>query len=593
METIAYALDEVARRHGARPAFRVKRDGVWQVTSFASYRLEARRVARALIALGVQPGQGVAILGFNSPEWVLADVGAVLAGACPAGIYTTSSPEQVQYVTHHCDATVAFADGPDQARKFLAEKARLPALETIVQWSGKPAGQGVMTFEEFLARGDDSREPELEARIVAQKPDDVCTLIYTSGTTGQPKAVMISQRNLTFVAGASTSVYGLGAGDAGVSYLPLSHIAEQVLTIHSPMTTGQEITFAESIEALGATLTEARPTLFFGVPRVWEKIQAKIEAAGAANPPLKRRIAKWARGLGLQGGYAAQRGDSLPFGYGLANRMVFSKVRERLGLDRAKVCATGAAPIARSTLELFLSLGVPILEVYGMSECTGPATISTPTRYRTGKAGFVLPGAEVKIAEDGEILIRGPHVFKGYLKDAAATKEAIDEDGWLHSGDIGVLDADGFLAITDRKKELLITAGGENVSPQAVEGQLLSIPVVAQAVVVGDRRKHLAALVTLDADRVVAEAAAAGSPARDPASAAACERFRAHLKLQIDQVNTRLARVQTVKTFAILPSELTIAGGELTPTMKLKRRVILAKYAKEIEGLYEPSTPSA
>ena len=221
-----------------------------------------------------------------------------------------------------------------------------------------------------------------------------------------------------------------------------------------------------------------------------------------------------------------------------------------------------------------------------MSECTGPATVSSPGRYRTGKAGWVLPGSELKIAEDGEVLIRGPHVFKGYLKDADATRAAIDADGWLHSGDIGVLDADGFLAITDRKKELLITAGGENVSPQAVEGQLLSIPVVAQAVVVGDRRKYLAALVTLDPERVAAEATAAGSPARDATAAATCPIFHAHLQRQIDAVNQKLARVQTVKTFAILPHELTIAGGELTPTMKLKRRVILAKYEEEIEGLY-------
>ena len=565
---------------------RVKRQAAWQVTRWSEYQREARRVARALVALGLERGQGVVILGFNSPEWVLCDVGAIHAGALPAGIYTTCSPEQCQYVADHSGARVAFVDTAEQARKILSEKPRLPRLTTVVQWSGEPADPGVLRWSDFLALGAEKHEAELTARIEAQSPDDVATLIYTSGTTGQPKAVMISHGNCTWVGEVVIAVNDFTAEDRSVSYLPLSHIAEQILTIYVPMTSGGSVSFAESIETVAATLADVRPSGFFGVPRVWEKIQARIEAAGAEAPPLKRRIARWARSVGLRGGYAEQAGKRRPLLYGLAERLVFSNVKARLGLDRARLCSTGAAPISRSTLEFFLSLGIPILEVYGMSECTGPATVSTPGRYRTGKAGFVLPGTEVKIAEDGEILIRGPHVFKGYLKDPEATAAAIDSEGWLHSGDIGVLDEDGFLAVTDRKKELLITAGGENVSPQAVEGQLVSIPVVAQAVVVGDRRKYLTALVTLDPERVPVEAEAAGSPARDPVSAAKCEAFRAHLERQIEAVNRRLARVQTVKKFAILPNELTVAGGELTPTMKLKRRVILAKYETVIEGLY-------
>jgi long-subunit acyl-CoA synthetase (AMP-forming) len=288
----------------------------------------------------------------------------------------------------------------------------------------------------------------------------------------------------------------------------------------------------------------------------------------------------------LRGGYAEQTGKARPLLFGVAERLVFRKVRERLGLDRARICSSGAAPISRDTLELFLALGIPILEVYGMSECTGPAVLSTPDRYRTGKAGWVVPGSEVKIAADGEILIRGPHVFKGYLHDPEATLATIDSEGWLHSGDIGVMDAEGFLQITDRKKELIITAGGENVSPQLVEGHLLSIPVVAQAVVVGDRQKHLAALLTLDPDKVKAVAEAAGSPARDAGEAADCAAFRTHLHQQIEQVNQRLARVQGVKKFAILKKELSIEGGELTPTMKLKRRVIHSKYQDVIDKLF-------
>jgi long-subunit acyl-CoA synthetase (AMP-forming) len=261
-------------------------------------------------------------------------------------------------------------------------------------------------------------------------------------------------------------------------------------------------------------------------------------------------------------------------------------VRAQLGLDRARILVTSAAPISRDTLEFFLSLGLPICEVYGMSECTGPATASLPTRYRTGKAGFVLPGAELKIAEDGEICMRGRHVFKGYFKDPAATAEALDADGWLHSGDIGVIDAQGFLQITDRKKDLIITAGGENIAPALVEGYLKGIPVVSQAVVIGDRQRYLSVLLTLNRDRIPVDAQACGSSACDPETAACDEKFLHFLQRQIDGVNARLARVQAVKRFRIIPKEFTIEGGELTPTMKVKRKVVTEKYRKEIEQLY-------
>jgi long-chain acyl-CoA synthetase len=585
--TVPQVLDTTARRQGDRPAMKVKRNGAWRTTSWREYREQAMRVARGLIALGVQPKQGVAILGFNSPEWVLADVGAILAGAYPAGIYTTSSPEQCQYVAAHCEAAVVLVDDAEQAKKILSKKAELPTVRAIVQWLGEPAGEGVLRWSDLLALGEESLEAALEARIAALHPDDLCTLIYTSGTTGHPKAVMISHDNITWFVDAAVTLHGICEDDVGISYLPMSHVAEQVLTIHAPMRSGGLTFFAESIETLGATLVEVRPTWFFAVPRVWEKMQAKMEAAGATSSPLRRRIARWARSVGLRAGYAEQRGERRPLLYGLADRLVFSKVRQRLGLDRARFCLTSAAPISRSTLEFFLSLGIRVVEAYGQSECSGATTSSTPESYRTGKAGRPFPGTEVKIADDGEILIRGRHVSKGYYKDPDATAATIDSEGWLHSGDIGTIDAEGFLAITDRKKELIITAGGENISPQAVEGQLTSIPVLAQAVVIGDRRKYLAALVTLDPERVAAEAEAAGSPARDVAGAAKCSRFHAHVEKQIEAVNLKLARVQTVKKFVILPSELTVAGGELTPTMKLKRRVIAAKYAREIESLFE------
>ncbi len=586
MRTVLQVLESTVSKHGSRPALRVKRDGAWQTLTWNEYGANIRLAGRAMMKLGVAPGDGIVIIGKNCPEWLVADVGAIAAGAVPAGIYTTSTPEQCFYIANHCDARVAFAEDETQAAKFLEIKSRLPKLTAIVQMNGTPKAEGVTSWADFMKLANETPEADLNQRIANQKVNDLCTLIYTSGTTGDPKAVMITHTNITWTAESLLSALSFGPDEVIVSYLPLSHVAEQMISVHGPINTGCMVAFADSIEALGDALKEVRPTVFLGVPRVWEKIQAKMVAAGAAGSPLMKAIAKWAKSVGLRGGYAIQRGEPVPFLYPLAKKIAFDKVRERLGLDRARICVTSAAPIAKDTLEYFLSLNIPILEVYGMSECTGPATYSRPDKFSTGKAGIVIPGGEIKIAEDGEVCMRGPHVFAGYYKDPATTKETIDPEGWLHSGDIGTIDKDGFLQITDRKKDLLITAGGENIAPQLIEGMLKSIPVVGQAVVVGDRQKYLAALITLDAERVVVEAETCGSPARDVKSASTCPIFRAHLDKLVEGVNANLARVQTIKKFTIVPNEFTIDGGELTPTMKVKRKVINEKYKGEISSLY-------
>lgn len=586
-QTICAVLDATARAHGDRPAMRAKRDGSWHTTTWSEYRQQARQVARGLMALGTRPGQGVAVMGFNRPEWFLSDIGAILAGAVPAGIYTTNPPELCRYIAHHAEAAVAVVENEAYLEVFRSIRDDLPHLQTIVVMEREgDADDGVLSWRELLDRGDEVPEADLDARITAQRADDCCTLIYTSGTTGPPKAVKLSHRNVTWIARRLVETFDLAPADSLLSYLPLSHVAEQVVSLHSPMAIGACSWFAESLDALRDNLLEVRPQFFFGVPRVWEKIQAGIEAAGAEAPPLRRKIAAWARDLGLRGGYADQRGERRPLLYPLAKRLVFDKVRARLGLDRARILATSAAPISRDTLEFFLSLGMPLLEVYGMSECTGPTTFSTPDRYRTGSAGWAIPGTELRTAEDGEIQMRGPHVFLGYLKDDEATADALDPDRWIRSGDIGELDDQGFLWVTDRKKELLITSGGKNIAPQVLEGRLRDLPAVSQAVVVGDRRKYVAALLTLDPDRLPAEARAAGSPAETPEQAAGCPTFRGHLERQVEELNRDLARYESIKRFAVLPRELSIDGGELTPTMKLKRRVVYEKYADEIEALY-------
>lgn len=585
--TVMQVMEATASKHGDKPALRHKKGGTWHTTTWSEYRSQVRAAAKSLIAIGLDPGKGVAIIGFNCPQWAIMDIAAIYAGGAPAGIYTTNSADQCKYIAGHCEAQVAVVENREQLEKFKEIRKDLPDLVAIVMMTGDDGDEGVYGWPQFLELGKKITDEQLQKRMDAQKPDDVCTYIYTSGTTGDPKAVMISHHNITWTASASLDMLGTQEGDRVISYLPFSHIAEQIVSLHGPMAAGMCTAFAESMEKLGDNLKEIRPTMFLGVPRVWEKIQAKMMAMGAKNTGLKKKISAWARQQGLAGGYADQRGEGRPFLFGLADKIVFSKVREALGLDQCRICVTSAAPISKSTLEFFLSLGIPIMEVYGMSECTGPATISLPNKYKTGSVGKIMDGTEIKIAPDGEICMRGPHVFKGYYKNEAATAETIDDEGWLHSGDIGEFDADGFLKITDRKKDLLITAGGENIAPQVLEGRLKAIPAVSQAVVIGDRQKFLAALLTLDETRLEDSIREAGSPAKTMAEAAKCPKVEAWLQAQVDEINKTLARVQTIKKIKVLPAELSIEGGELTPTMKVKRKVVNTKYAADIAAFYE------
>ncbi|MBK6918692.1 MAG: AMP-binding protein [Deltaproteobacteria bacterium] len=585
--TVMQVMESTAKVHGEKPALRHKQGGTWRTTTWAEYRNHARAAAKSLIKLGLEPGKGVAIIGFNCPQWAIADVATIYAGGAPAGIYTTNSADQCKYIAGHSEAQVAVVENREQLAKFKEVWKDLPHLRAIVMMYGDDGDDNVYSWTEFLELGKDVADDDLERRIKAQKPDDVCTYIYTSGTTGDPKAVMISHDNITWTASASLEMLGVQEGDRVISYLPFSHIAEQVVSLHGPMAAGMCTAFAESMDKLRDNLREVRPTMFLGVPRVWEKMQAGMVAKAAQNSNLKKKLAAWARGQGLAGGYADQKGESKPLLFGLADKLVFSKVRDALGLDQCRICVTSAAPISKSTLEFFLSLGIPIMEVYGMSECTGPATISLPNKYKTGSVGKVMGGTEIKIAHDGEICMRGRHVFRGYFKNPAATAEAIDAEGWLHSGDIGEFDADGFLRITDRKKDLLITAGGENIAPQVLEGKLKGIPVVSQAVVIGDRQKFLAALLTIDDTRLDDVLRESGSPAKTMAEAASCPKVEAWLQAQVDEINKTLARVQTIKKIKVLPADLSIEGGELTPTMKVKRKVVNTKYADAIAKFYE------
>lgn len=584
-KTVMEVLAATVRRYPTKTAVRFKESGTWHELSWRDYNQTVRRFARGVCALGLPDKGFVTILSNNCKEWVFADIGSIIAGAVPAGIYPTSSPDQCAYIIGHCGSTCVVVEDAKQLAKVLAIRDKLPNLKFIVMIKGSSQEKDVYSWNDVLLKASSFSEEELEKRIRRQTPGDLATLVYTSGTTANPKAVMLSHDNLVFTAEAIVRDLDIGKDDVFLSYLPLSHIAEQMTTIHGPLHVGYDVSFAESLEKLPQNLLEVRPTVFLGVPRVWEKIQAKMMEKGAQASPLKKKIAKWAKSVGLQCGEDKEKQNALA--YRVAKKLVYTKVRQALGLDRCRIQVTAAAPIGKETLEFFISLGIPLYEIFGMSECSGPATISFPGQFKLGKCGKSFQGAETKIADDGEVLMRGRHVFMGYLHNDEATRETIDEDGWLHSGDIGVLDKEGYLGITGRRKNLIITAGGENIAPEMLENKLKTIPEVEQAVVVGDRKKYLTALLTLNPEAVsMVTRHQIPTAAKTTQELAQCEKFHKYIYSQIEQLNQSVARVQTIKNFRILPTSFSEEGGELTPTMKVKRGVVLKKFSSEIEAMY-------
>jgi long-chain acyl-CoA synthetase len=587
-DTIVRRLFEQGKRQGERPAYFVRRESGWEATSWADYTAEIRRAARALIALGFAPGQTVSILGFNRPEWAIIDFACMAAGGAPAGIYTTCSPSEVAYIVGHAESPVVLVENREQWEKVKAKRAELPKLRHVVTMRGAPKIDDpmVLSWEEFLAKGAESFDAELEKRIDALEPKGLATLIYTSGTTGPPKGVMLSHENLAWTAGVARELASGTPDDVTLSYLPLSHIAEQMFTLHAPATAGYSVYYAESVDKLADNLKEVQPTIFFGVPRVWEKFHAGVSAKLAQAKGFKKALVGFTRSTTSRTAELANRGESpgflLSLKQSIANKLVLSKLKPALGLSRARMCVTGAAPISKEVLDFFASLGITIYEVYGQSEGTGPTSFNRPGQNRPGTVGPAIPGVEVRIASDGEILLFGPNVFLGYYKDPEATAETLTPDGGLRSGDLGEFDADGFLRITGRKKEIIITAGGKNITPKNIESAIKDHPLVSEAVVIGDRRKFLSAILTLDdeaAARFASERGISG-PVHESA-----ELLR-EIQSAIDRVNEELARVETIKKFTILPKPFSIDGGELTPTMKVKRKVVAEKYAREIDAMY-------
>ncbi len=587
---MVHQLHAQAERLKDRPALWSKRSGTWQPTSWRQYAQRVKDFALGLLSLGFDARQAMVVLGFNREEWVVADLAAMACGGVAVGVYTTSSAEQLAYVTGHCEATVALVENEAYLERLLSVRGQLPALKHVVVMEPlqRPV-DGVLSYADVLDRGAQADDAEYYARLEALAPDALAQLIYTSGTTGHPKGVMLTHRNLTWTAVQLSRCHPVGEGDVLLSYLPLSHIAEQVCTIYGPLVNGIQVSFAESFERLAENLREVRPTLFFGVPRVWEKFMAKAQAGLERQPRARQKVVAWARDVARRyhADVMAHRQPPLAVQaqYALAQRLVFDKLKARIGFERAKVLATSAAPISREVLEFFASLDLVIAEVYGQSEVTGPTSVSTADAIKLGSLGRPMPGVEVRIADDGEILVRGENVCAGYYKDAAATAELV-RDGWLHSGDVGQLDEDGFLRITGRKKEIIVTSGGKKTAPAGIEALLKGVEPLGNAMVLGEGRNYLTAILALDPEKVGPFAKKHGLP-EAPAELVQHPGFRAHLERAIEaQVNERLSRFETIKKFEVLPHDFTVDGGELTSTLKVRRKIVEQKYAALIERLY-------
>jgi long-chain acyl-CoA synthetase len=582
------------RRNGSDPAIKgrkgyyTKHGQEWRGTTFEEYYQKCQQAARALLSLGMEPGDSICILSFNRPEWVISDLACMMAGGVPAGIYQTSSPEEVEYILNHSEAIVAVVENEEQWRKVDAKRENLTNLKKIVVMDIMDTEDPMtLSWEAFMALGDSVPPEKVDERIDSLEPAQRATYIYTSGTTGPPKAVMISHGNLEFTASAASELVELTENDCVLSYLPLSHIAEQMFSIHAPVSTGGCVYFAESIEKLPENLKEVQPTIFFGVPRIWEKFYAKIAAGLKEAPPARQKIAAKAMKTGKAVNSLRNRGEEpgllLGLKYRLFKKLVYDKFKEKIGMGRAKVCVSGAAPISAEILEFLSGLDLVVHEVYGQSEDCGPTSFNRPGATKFGSVGPVFPGVDVKLAEDDEILVKGKNVFLGYYKDKEATDSTLI-DGWLHSGDLGKFDGDGYLTIIGRKKEIIITAGGKNITPKNIEAALKDLELVSQAVVIGDRRKFLSALVTLDEE---AAGKFAGDNGLSKQDLHGNPKIIQKLQEGVDNVNKKLARVENVRKFKVLPRDFTIEDRELTPTLKVKRREVYKNWADEIESIYE------
>ncbi|HEY3083852.1 MAG TPA: AMP-dependent synthetase/ligase [Candidatus Dormibacteraeota bacterium] len=590
-ETICTAFAAAVARWGDKPALHWKENGDWRTLTWSAYRDQVAALTLALRSLGFGPGQFGLIMARNVPEHMIADLGIVHAGGAAISVYNTLAPEQVEYVANHSEATVAFVEDEGFLEKFLAIRASTPSLRHLVLVRGN-APEDVMTWNSLLERGRElyAAEPKaFEESWRSVGPEDTISLIYTSGTTGPPKGVVYSHNNIMWTL-ESIQRFWPFESQIQVSYLPLAHVAERFTSQWRGIQIGSEVWLCPDPNLLLPYLVEARPTLFVGVPRVWEKLMAGLQAGIAAEPDeAKRQMAQGAVSAAISVYRLRRQGKPVPDELAAAverAQPLFVLLRSKVGLDRCTLAITSTAPCRPEVHEFWAALGMPLYEVWGMSELTGPATVVPMDDHQAPSIGKRMPGVEVRLGEDGELLVRGGNVMVGYYKEPGKTSEIIDADGWVHSGDIAEPGPNGQFRIIDRKKELIITSAGKNISPSNLESLAKSSPIIGQAVAVGDARNFISVLVVLDPQVAPAWAKARGIAAGTMAELSEDPAVVAEVRRALTAANTHLSRVEQFKRFTILPTEWSPESEELTPTMKLKRRVIYDKYKPQIEAMY-------
>ncbi len=585
--TVADLLPLAAREHGPRRAVLYKEDDSagWVSKTYAEVGEIVERLSLGLMELGIEKGDKVAILSNTRPEWTYFDFAALTAGATVVPIYQTNSPEECHYVLEHSDTKAVIVEDDEQLEKIRQVRDRCPVLEQVIRMTG--SSEDAISAEDLAHQGSARDSADWEERWRSVTPDDICTLIYTSGTTGPPKGCVISQGNYRAMLDMVLEVGALGDDELTYLYLPLAH-SFALLVQFGTVALGATLAYWERDPLkIIPNLAEVKPTYFPSVPRIFEKIYTAATANAEKAGGLKKAIFNWAIRVGRKVRELERQGREPGFllrrQYKIADEQVLSKIRGLFG-GRLKLAVSGAAPINPEILRFFDAAGVLVVEGWGMTETSTAATVATSEDFKFGTVGRPFPGCEVKLAEDGEILVRGPNVFKGYYKNPEATAETL-VDGWLRTGDLGEIDDEGYVKITGRKKDIIITAGGKNITPANIEAEVKQHPLVSQCVVIGDRRPYLVALVTLDPEEAVTYAKEHGLP-EDPEQLAANEEVRATIQRHIDRINEKFARVEQVKKFVILPRDLSQESGELTPTMKVKRNVVADKYAGEVESLY-------
>ena len=585
-KTCADLMPLAAERHADLSAITYKdASGEWVSKTYREVGEIVRQLALGLIELGIEKGDKVSILANTRPEWTYFDFAALSVGATVVPIYQTNSPEECQYVIENSDAKAVVVEDSEQLAKIDEIRDRVPKLEQVIRMEG--SGGGAISMDELIEAGKGHSDSEWEQRWQSVTPEDICTFIYTSGTTGPPKGCVISHGNYRSMVTMALDESLLDSDTTTYLFLPLAHSFALLIQFLSFDLGGNIAYWERDPLKIIPNLVEVKPDYFPSVPRIFEKIYTAATGEVEKSGGIKKLVFNWAIGVGKKVRQKERAGE--PIGwllrkqYEIADKQVLSKVRALFG-GNIKNCVTGAAPINPEILRFFDAAGVLILEGWGMTETSTAATVARPDAFKFGKVGRAFAGCEIKIADDGEILVRGPNIFQGYYKNEEATRETL-EGGWLHTGDIGELDQDGYLSITGRKKDIIITAGGKNITPANLEAEIKQSPYVSQCVVIGDRRPYLVALVTLDMEECAKLCEEKGWPA-DPAELRRNEGMRAVIQEHLDKVNEKFARVEQVKKFEILPHDLSQETGELTPTMKVKRNVVADKFEKDVDALY-------